>query len=496
VTRLLLALAALTGLAASASAQPPTRFAAGGVEVFAGLLHYHGLKPAANAEEFTAAPPAGRVLVIISGGLSWRPRFDALARETLAGGGSVMWATDGAVDFAGVLNDRTRLQTHPGVAPSASAEDCLNGDKRYPFLVPRLPTPEDQLLVAANVKAPDPAAGLLAGLTRVAAEATAQLSVSRGGAYAWARLADLPPVGAAPATPNRSGTRWPLAAVVSAGTGARTHRALVVANSSVVRNQLMAAEGTDNLEFANNAVVWLSAGGSRKTCLLVANGREVTRFDGVSFQEMPPVPPLPPLPPLPNFLDPAVQAKLTALANETLGKLEANNAFNRLATGDLDKPGRLKEVLRTAAVILGALALALTLRRLLGAKHAPDHVPVARDPARPGGTDSAARQREEVLQRGEYLGLVAEYLRGWFAERGGAAAAALPEIRVRPGVPDKPLRDALRILWGVAADAPAGRGGRRAVPYSRWKQLEPMIHAVQAAHGAGDWRFAEPKEAA
>ena len=501
MTRLLLALAVLTGCAGPATAQKSRPLDGNGFEAFAGLLHYHGLTPA-TVGEFAATPPADRVLVFLDArpAPDPRPRLDDLARKTLAGGGSVLWAVDRSLDLGLVLNDGTRLATSFSVAVTPPNAAGLNDDRESPFLVPRRPGGAERAMVGAGPQAPDPAGLLFAGLTRVATAGPGLVTDGpAGGGYAWAELADLPAGTVAARGEFIPRRKAPLAAVASTGTGAKTHRALVVVNARVFANRLLAAEGADNLTFANSVVVWLSAGGRRKACLLVADGNTVPRFDAVTFQESPPVPPLPPLP---DLLDPAVQKKLTDLANETLGKLEATNAFNRLVTNgeDLTNPDRLSLVLRTVAVVVGAFVLALVLRRLLGAKHAPDHTPVPRDPARPGGSDGAAKQREELVQRGEYLGLVAEYLRGWFAECGAAAGAALPEIRVRPGVPGKPLRDALRILWGVAFDPPAsGRGGRaarRAVPYSRWKQLEPTIHAAQAAHRAGDWRFAEPKEPA
>ncbi len=499
MTRLLLALAVLTGCAGPAAAQKARPLDGNGFDAFAGLLHYHGLTPA-TVGEFAATPPADRVLVFLAARYATAPRLDDLARRTLAGGGSVLWAVDGGLDLGAVLQDGTRLTTSFGVAVTPPGVPALNDDRESPFLVPRRPSGAERALVGAGLQTPDPAGLLFAGLARVATSAPGLVTDGpAGGGYAWAELADLPDGTVAARAEASRRRRPPLVVAASTGSGAKTHRALVVANSRAFANRLLAAEEADNLAFANSVVVWLSAGGRRKTCLLVVNGVAVERFDAVTFQEPPPVPPLPPLP---DLLDPAVQKKLTDLANETLGKLEATNAFNRLVTNgeDLTNPDRLSLVLRTVAVIVGAFVLALVLRRLLGAKHAPDHTPVPRDPARPGGADGAAKQRQELVQRGEYLGLVAEYLRGWFAECGAAAGAALPEIRVRPGVPDKPLRDALRILWGVAFDPPApGRGGRaarRAVPYSRWKQLEPTIHAAQAAHTAGDWRFAEPKEPA
>ena len=502
MTRLVLTLLALAAGVGPATAQPPGRPPRGdGFEVFAGLLHFHGLTPA-TPEEFARVPPAGRVMVFVESVFTPDPELNGLARDTLAGGGSVLWAVDRGLNLGAVLGDGTRLTGSVGGAVPPNGLQCLNDDPNFPLLAQRPPNAANRLLLAGGLTLPDPATLLLTGLSRVATQNPGLLAVGPGGGYSWAELAELPPDTVAPGAAGRR--RRPVVLASTSGVGAKTHRGLVVANTRVFGNRLLAAEGTDNLAFADNVVVWLSAGGSRKACLLVRDGTPVGRFDGVKFE----VPlPTPPVPPLPDFLDPAIQAKLTALANETLGKLEANNAFNRLAVGDVQgEPDRLRKVLKGVGIGLTALVLALALRRLLAAKHAPDHTPVARDPARPGGLGgpggpgAATRQREEVLHGGDYGALVAEYLRDWFAGCGAAAQAELPAIVVRPGVPDKPLRADLSILWGVAFAAPAtgraARAGRHAVPYSRWKRLEPSIHAAQAAHEAGDWRFAEPKEPA
>ena len=494
MTRLLLVLAVVATGTGPAAAQRPSRLRGDGVEVFAGLLNFHGLVPT-TPEEFAKVPPAGRVMVFLEGRPVPDPQLNRLARDTLAGGGSVLWATDRGLDLDAAFGAASGLRTSGFGALPPDGSPCLNDDRNFPLLTQRPPSRREQLMPDKGFALPDPATLLLTGLTRVAAQNPGLVVVSPGGGYAWAELADLPR--GTVAVGERRGLT-PVVMASTSGTGAKTHRGLVVANSRVFGNRLLAAEGTDNLAFANNVVAWLSAGGSRKACLLVRDGTPVPRFDAVTFAVPPPTPPVPPLP---DFLDPAVQAKLTALANETLGKLEANNDFNRLAVGDVQgEPDRLRRVLKGLGVGLAALLLALALRRLLAAKHSPDHTPVARDPARPGGPDAAARQRDEALHGGDYGGLVAEYLRDWFAACGASAQATLPEIRVRPGVPEKPLRADLAILWGVAFAAPAtgraARAGRHAVPYSRWKRLEPSIHAAQAAHEAGDWRFAELKEPA
>ncbi len=490
MTRFLLIVAAVGAFAGPGSAQEPAgvRLSGDGVEVFAGLLDFHGLTPV-TADEFAQAPPAERVILHVGTEKVANARRQSLTRETLAGGGSVLWAGDAEPDLAGVLQDGTRLRVSGTQARASDPARCLGGDLRRPFLVPRPLDPAATALLVGGVALPDPAALLLSGLPNVATFWPSVLAnVPTGGRYVWRELASLPPGTAVNGEPP---ARRPLVAVTSRGTGAKTHRALVVANSDVFANQLLAAEGADNLAFANNVVVWLSDGGRRKSCLLIHNGTPVPRFDAVTFQQLPPIP-------IPDFMNPDTQAKLANLANETLGKLEANNTFNRFIIGDLEEdPGGLRKFLVKAAVVLAAFAVVLVARRFLEAKHAPDHTPVPRDPARTGPPDTAARQREELLQRGEYRGLVADYLRGWFAACGAAAGPDVPEISVRPGTPDKPVRAALRILWGVAFDAPpAATAARHAVPYARWKQLEPLIHAAQAGHEAGDWRFAAPKEPA
>ena len=104
---------------------------------------------------------------------------------------------------------------------------------------------------------------------------------------------------------------------------------------------------------------------------------------------------------------------------------------------------------------------------------------------------SVARRREEVLQTGNYAEYVREYLRDLFAERGfpvppGPAASELPAVTAT-GPDAKAVKANLRILWGVACGA-----DQKPIPYSRWKELEPMIDVVRRAADEGRWQFAAP----
>ena len=158
---------------------------------------------------------------------------------------------------------------------------------------------------------------------------------------------------------------------------------------------------------------------------------------------------------------------------------------------------------QVATVVVGAdavteqLLIALLVRRAWRGRHEPDVPPVPTDTGRVAGTappGSLARRREEILQAGDYGGVVREYLRELFASQGLPEAAVqpprLPEVRVT-GRGNTTLREDLRILWDVAF------GPRpRPVTYTRWKELEPTIDAVRRAAAEGRWRFADTGDAA
>jgi hypothetical protein len=465
------ALALMALLAPAAPAQVPGN----GPEIFAALLHFHGFE-AKEVSAFARVPPAERTVIVFGQPPAAGSRDARLTRETLARGGSVLWAVDGTFYLGATLNDGSEL----AVVDRPDRARVFNGTGDYPLLRPRSLNPATLGMLAAAGKVPDPATLLMAGLNSVVAYrpcyATGRPNAGRS---KWEVLADMP--------------GSPPVALTSSQPGG--HRALLVAGSGVICNRLLAAEGTDNLAFANNVAVWLGDRGRRNACLFLDNGVPLDRLDRVSLAEPPPAtptPPVPPTPPLPDILDPAVQAKLSTLTAETIKRLQESNTFNRKLVGDPERDSEtLEKFLKDAAGVLAALAMALALRRVLAARHAPDAEPPPRGLTRAAPDDVSTRRREELLQHGDTAGMISEYLRHWFAECGATPGRELPAVRFRTGIDGKPVAASLRILWGVAFDPARGPAARRA-PYGRWKQLEPLIHAAQAAHAAGDWRFAEP----
>ena len=81
------------------------------------------------------------------------------------------------------------------------------------------------------------------------------------------------------------------------------------------------------------------------------------------------------------------------------------------------------------------------------------------------------------------------FLREWFqaavAEDGGRSGAggSLPQILISAGGRVKPLGNQIRILWETAQSSDA-------IPYSRWKELQPMMMEMIRRRQAGEWRFA------
>ena len=70
-----------------------------------------------------------------------------------------------------------------------------------------------------------------------------------------------------------------------------------------------------------------------------------------------------------------------------------------------------------------------------------------------------------------------------FDPHGTAPPEKLPPVTIT-GPDGKTLTAQLRKLWEVAYGAKT-----RPIIYSRWKELEPMIQAVQHAARDGRWRF-------
>ena len=92
-----------------------------------------------------------------------------------------------------------------------------------------------------------------------------------------------------------------------------------------------------------------------------------------------------------------------------------------------------------------------------------------------------------VLRANDLYEPLREHLRNLFARWGRPGGGPdLPPVESAGGPADRRLLLAkLRKLWEIAhGEVPV------AIPFVRWKELEPMIESVSAAADAGRWRFA------
>lgn len=480
---------AVLALAAGGFAQSSNPLPAASFDVFAGILNYHRIAPM-SLDEVT--PSEGeRLLLVILGRMppTERVRLSALSRRILTEGGSVLIASDEPLSLTSLLPDGTTL------AVTGEKMECINVDSTWNDIT-RCPLIEPRPLNPTRLQlAPDETALLFTVLNRIATNLPSRLTVPANGTGDWQLLADLP------AGTVVVGQNKPLGRVnrlFAAGASGKPGRALagkilVLADSGLLTNQMLApAAGlpdNDNLALADRIVLWMQGSPVRTRAVVVVDGVPLTQFDGVPLTAMPPIPPMP----LPDFLDPAVQAKMTQAVNEAIGKFERNDGFNRLMLGsdDAARPRRLNRFLLGLAVALGIFVLILGLNRLRNRVHQPqtDLAPAEKFDGKVVKLGRIDARREALLNSGRATDSVPLFLREWFQAAVMADGAmvgdsgTMPEIAVLAGGRVKPLANQIRILWETAQT-------HGSVSYGRWKELQPMLMDVIGRRRAGEWRFA------
>jgi len=247
---------------------------------------------------------------------------------------------------------------------------------------------------------------------------------------------------------------------------------------------------TDNFSFAFQTVKWLQGPQMRKKCLFFNEGVPQETFDYVDWAtiQQPQIPPIPPILPKIDFLNREFQAKLAETGDNALAELENRNIVNRALTGDENDNRRYFRLLVILLVAGCVFAILWGWRRSRAAKLQRDYQPMPNDPLRLGegvAHGSFEHRRLEQVRAQDLLPPVREYLQLLFEERGQTLPA---DTRVQPKFlitsrNKNALNTVLQTLWAIAYG-----DSLKKLPYSRWKELEPMIAMVRTAADADSWR--------
>lgn len=497
-TRLLAATALMLLIVGVVQAQPePVRnaeqiqFVGGGSDVFRGLLHFAGVKPAAW-HEIQEVDDYSDLIVVVLG--PSRGKFDALPGKlgsVLRRGGAVLVATDTPMNFAKQLPRTTGLGVDglsifaDGSQPGTFLPEHLSCPLAVPYT-------RDDFNIPANQRVPE--LDLFAGLPRVATNAPSFLLI---GGYTGEAKYPLARFHEGVSIPNQF-KRAPLAI---GGSGPdrdsnSPYRFLAIADQSIFINQMLVEPEIDNLKFAARVVTFLQDGGREKRtrCLFIEDGKEVDRFDTVDFLFAPP--PLPPLP-IPSLA--GLQDKIVDFGNQLIDKAQENDLANKLLLGPPENEelrNRRLRALLTVALVLGSVwAVVWTLRRVWKARQ-PTDLP---QPPLPGGRATAAgpagivdRRQKELLRRNNLYEPVRDLIREFFEAAGAPPdhGVKLPRVTIDIRVVRRPdtLKKALVDLWKIAYGPPSH------VSVPKWGVLEPLFVRAQKAFADGKWQFVRAEE--
>jgi hypothetical protein len=471
----------------------------GGTELFRALLDKEGVQPVTLRELNNMFGAASDDLIVIAIGnptaWDWNREPLVWVRRAIQTNGAALIASD--YQFATHLSHETPGLHAPvakfvGEIVVADWVGCHRQDSRCPYAVPVSP---DELPNAPQK--PGPVWNVFRGLTKLATNQPTYIEMQGDfrGEYQYP-LARLPKTSA---TTLGMGLRSPLFAVGGDGpdqrwNGRPGYAFLAVADSSVYINQMIMAQGTDNLEFTLRTIEYLQGPQKhRKRCLFFENGRVIEKFDGLRGALAKPKPKIPPeaMPNLPRLLD-RHQERLVDGANKLADRIQATDWLHTNLVGPEGSSrermafGKWVDII----AVVGAIFLALfLLSRTLRARHPLDVPPppvTGAGAAATGPPGVFDRRQKELVRRNNLYEPVRNLMREFFDAVGAPPnpGPRLPTLEISDAV-RKPesLRQAIRDMWRVAYGPP------QPISAQRWFELEPYFDRLRKAHADGKWRF-------
>jgi hypothetical protein len=449
--------------ASRAAAQPePSVAFREGTHAFRRILFDLGLKkPLENVQSLGEDPR--HTLLVVLGETDVLDQLPGGLHGFLDQGGAALVATDRAVPARRLLEPFGF--TVNGVQVKAPQQLCYHDLDECPLLQPPLLGSPLALFGRSRL----PVAGT--GLGTVATNRPSYVTIPEQLASGLHVVANLPSGCIIPGRPGRTFLPMNFGVGGKVGQG----RLLVLADHSLFINEMMLQPDTDNVDFTYNCLDWLNGGERRTHALFVEEGAVQTSFD-IPMKDVPvPIPPL---------------DALVPLADNTLQKLEQENAFNDLLLSVVP----FDQLWLALVLLVTGLLAVYGLYRLAGARHRVDagapllEALLARQPA----ARSLMEQRHQaLLGRGNLWEPARALARQGFEAAGLAPAAGRsvpPRVVATGGWWRRRARSrALRRLWQLAY-------GDRPVPVSRaeFARLPRRVEEVRAALASGALVLEQP----
>jgi hypothetical protein len=439
-----------------------------GVEAFRLILHGSGLKPIQELEDLEAKAPEN-TLIIVFGRLDVLKAIDDTLPRGLKGflgnGGAILIASDRAAS-AQFLQQEFKVVPSETVVHNRNAGKAFGGKDTFPFIT----------------VFPHPRHPLFRGVKQLATNAPAYLIQQQqvAGLHVLARFTE-------GCTDDRG---WQLQGnpVYALGNDAAVGTRLILGGHGVFMNDEM--YNKDNILFARNCVDWFTRSKDgkkiREEALFYLDGDIIKKFK-VPLRRLP----LPPLPTIQKI-------------NRLIGRLEAENFFNKFALtlagppGVEDKATRMtigkERILRWLGIGLGLVVLLHLFRKLWGSQFARDPrvlLLASNNVSEHVSTEPLIEQRQRgMLYEGNLWEAARELARQCFTEYADRALSSpppRPEVVVRGSDQRRPtFVKRVRQLWDLAYGPPTP------VPALQFRHLVGDAEEVKEALASGALVLQEP----
>ena len=492
-----------------------------GIELWAALLHLHGLTLQDDDQQAEIHRASEMVVIHLGSDLRYLNRQDDPRRQewdrVVHGGGAALIATDGALNLP-----EFGLYFHRG---PVLCDDVRRIHRRRPTCLYLLPQgvrnrPFSGIPLKGGIALPPTGSAeqLWQDLYRVCCNVSGYLFAdARVGS--WRPLARFPqgsyrqssaqfldgpffPDEHPPVPRGPGKLPLPDTAVFAAagrGTPAEAESAaadlLAFADHSLFINQMLMEAHTDNWELARRVAVYLRGPYPRRYCRLYVSGRRVLPRETLQSLLAPPVPTVPTVPPppppplIPDLW--SLQQKLTELGNQALQAAQRRDVLNNVLLGSAEDPLRPERWRRLLGTLL-ILASALVLWRLwcwMRASQRVESLGLRKQRQVRGGRWGRWHSRSsEPAWSGAMQRVVRDFfVRVGWDERVGwdDPARPLPPLEVVPQAAAHAPRwqQQLQILWRYAWEPGLS------LTLKQWSEWEGVLDALMQAHQEGLWRL-------